>query len=114
MIRLNCAVPSSIVSRRHQNILPKLTKDHRGPKKLGSENVCDTRCRETKIERVLTTLLPNSIKQGRKRANNIATELNQTWPQQGRTEVSKNCDRGSPKKSRWRGVFGGTRADGWC
>ena len=59
---------------------------------METENVCGMCCRETKIERVLTTLLPNSIKQGRKRANHIATELNQTWP-----EVSKNCDR-KPKE----------------
>jgi hypothetical protein len=63
-------------------------------------------CRETKIERVLTTLLPNSIKQGRKRANHVATELNQTWPQQCHTEVSKNRDRGTQRKAAGDGAFG--------
>ena len=79
MIRLNCR-PSSIsatkatgrgnwpfrVSTRIAS--SQLTKDYRGYKKLETENVCGMCCRETKIERVLTTSLPNSIKHGRNKA----------------------------------------------
>jgi hypothetical protein len=77
---------------------PQLTKDHRGSKKLGTENVCDMCCRETKIERVLTTLLRTQSDKAANVLTTIATELNQTWPQQGHTVVSKNCDRGRPKE----------------
>ena len=125
MIRLNCR-PSSISGKKatgRENwpfrvgtriASPQLTKDHRGSKKLGTENVCDICCPETKIERVLTTLLPNSINQG---ANVLTTSLPNSI-KHGRNKATrrsaKNCDRGSPKKSRWRGRVWGTRVDGWC
>jgi hypothetical protein len=68
---------------------PQLTKDHRGSKKLGTGNVCDS-CRETKIERVLPTLLPNSIKDGRNK---------------GRTAVSKTATWEAQRKAAADGVF---------
>jgi hypothetical protein len=119
MIRPNLCRPSSISATKatgRENwpfrvgtriASPQLTKDHRGSKKLEF-------CRETKIERVLTTLLrtqsnkvanvlttsiPNSIKHGRNKATR--------WPAKTESEEAE-------RKAAGDGAFWGTRADGWC
>jgi hypothetical protein len=84
----------------------QLTKDYRGSKKLEAENVCGMCCRETKIERVLTTLLPNSINQG---ANVLTTSLPNSI-KHGRNKATrrsaKTATEEAQRKAAGGGVFG--------
>jgi hypothetical protein len=94
------------VSRQHQNSL--LTTDQRLSRiqKIGDCNVGGMCCRETKIERVLTTLLPNSINQG---ANVLTTSLPNSI-KHGRNKATrrsaKTATEEAQRKAAGGGVFG--------